>query len=213
MVVGIFVGGAARRMGGIPKGLLRHPESGLSLVETLAGHAEAVCGAGSVVLVGDHSAYAHLPWPRLQDRLETTSAAGSKRPSGMDANARVGPLGGLAALLEHAAQRAAPWVISLACDLPRADRALLQALLSAAPDAALVAPRSRFWELLSARWLVNAALPVALEALASGQHALQPLAAALGATELPLADPGVLLDWDSPTDLPPDAAARLRPVE
>lgn len=154
-------------------------------METLARRAQALAlptgGSPNVVLVGAHAAYAGLGYEQLPDQPP-----------------QIGPLGGLHALLLAARERGASHVVTLACDLPFLSAATLQALVDAAPEAALVAPRGTRWELLCARWRVQEALPVVADAIAAQRHALQPLAAALGAVALPLH--GDLIDWDSEDD-------------
>jgi molybdopterin-guanine dinucleotide biosynthesis protein A len=63
-VAGVFVGGAAVRMGGLPKGLLRGPD-GATLVERWRAMLEELGLA--VVLVGEADAYEHLGLPMLTD--------------------------------------------------------------------------------------------------------------------------------------------------
>ena len=180
-VAGVFVGGPGTRMGGRPKGLMRGPE-GKTLVErwcTLLGELGV-----PVVLVGEASAYEVLGLQALDDD-----------PPG------VGPLGGLIALLKHAGTRPA---LALACDMPFVSRALVERLIVAPGDAAVVAPRrEERWEPLCARYDPARVLPLAVARATSPHHSLQRLLDQAGAVELPLVphEDGELRDWDSPGDL------------
>jgi molybdopterin-guanine dinucleotide biosynthesis protein A len=185
-LVGIFVGGQARRMGGMAKGLLSTP-SGESVVTRLTRIARAI--DADVVLIGQSEAYVELGLEALSDD-----------PTG------VGPLGGLSALLAEAERRRMPSAIALACDLPYVTQALLVRLVEHAPDAAAVAPRQDGkWQPLFARYAPVPALEAARAALRSGERALFAVLERLGAraVELPL-DAGqieLLRDWDEPTDV------------
>jgi molybdopterin-guanine dinucleotide biosynthesis protein A len=190
-LVGIFVGGRARRMGGIAKGLLPAPDGAGPLVLRASGLAQTL--ALRVVLVGEHPAYAALGLPMIAD-----------------AAADAGPLGGLVALLEHARGED---VIALACDLPYLDGTLLARLAHERPDAAILAPRrDGRWEPLAARYGAGV-LPSARRRLDARELALQALLAEVGATELPLdaATLPTLDDWDTPADLRGHSSSRKPP--
>lgn len=182
-LVGIFVGGAARRMGGVAKGLLAAPDGTGSLASRSIAIARAL--GLEVVLVGEHPAYAPLGLPMIAD-----------------AEAGQGPLGGLVALLERAGARA---VIALACDLPFVERSFLERLVTATSDAAALAPRRGGgpWEPLFARYDAVRALPVARARLSRRELSLQGLLDALGADALSLdaAHERMLTDWDTPEDV------------
>lgn len=189
---GIFIGGAARRMGGIPKGLLPDPAAGVPLVTRLAGLLGEV--GADCVLVGERPEYRTLGLPMLADS-----------PPG------IGPLGGLAALLEAGAAGGHSGVLALACDLPAVPLPLLSRL--AASDGAnpsdydALAPRQAPgapWEALCARYQLTA-LPHLRQALTAGERSFQALFRRLRIRELPLnaAERTCLTDWDEPTDLPP----------
>lgn len=190
-LAGIFVGGAARRMGGAPKGLLLAPDTG----EALVAQAARCCLETGLtpVLVGRAEAYrAALP---TLDTLDDD-------PPGC------GPLGGLHALLRHAGRGV---VLALACDLPYLTTDALRALRDAPDDRPVVAPRAgpdAPWEPLLARYDVASALPAVARALADGRHGLQALLRTLGVREAPL-PARCLTDWDSPADL---AAPATRPT-
>ena len=185
MIVGIFVGGRARRMGGAPKGLLPAPDTGEPLVVRSARLSRAL--GFTPVLVGTADAYrAAVP--------DLTCLA--------DSPAGVGPMGGLSALLGFAG---AEPVIALACDMPLISESLL-ARLAAHPSAAQVlAARGTggLWEPLCARY---AGLELAAElarALAAGVRSFQALFARLACEELALSDTerAALVDWDTPEDV------------
>jgi molybdopterin-guanine dinucleotide biosynthesis protein A len=188
-LVGIFVGGRARRMGGVAKGLLAAPGSTETLIERLLRMSHQALGAHEAALVGRAPAYAGLGLPFLEDS-----------PPG------VGPLGGLCALLETAAERRTSAVIALACDLPHVSARLIEQLGSHAPTAAAVAPRpDGIWQPLLARYDPERALQAARAALEAGERALYCVLDRLGtdAVELPLAagEVDLLRDWDEPSDL------------
>lgn len=183
-VAGIFVGGASRRMGGAPKGLLRL-RSGRTIVEELASAAH---DAGlDVVLVGRHAAYAELALPMLDD-----------------APGRAGPLAGLVALLRHAGERTS---VALACDAPFVTSELLARLMSA-PAAVAVAPRDMHgWEPFCARYASARALPEVVRLHAAGHSRLQDVFDALPTNRLTLSELELraLRDWDSPEQVARDA--------
>ena len=181
VVAGIFVGGAAKRMGGRPKGLMQTRE-GATIVDRWNG-IFAKLGA-EVVLVGSNAAYEPVGLPQLGDE-----------PTG------IGPLGGLVALLRHAGPAR---VLAVACDMPFVSDSLMRRLLEASPDAPIVAPRrDGHWEPLCGRYDPLAVLPAALAHVIARKHSLQSLLEEVGATELVLAQEelGQLVDWDSPQDV------------
>lgn len=186
VTVGIFVGGASRRMGGAPKGLLPAPDRGEPLVVRAARVARE---AGlSPCLVGRADAYVRtLPDLAVID----------------DAPAGIGPLGGLRALLDARG----PVVIALACDMPWVDVDALSALRDATGTAPVVAARrapDAPWEPLLARYDARAVIPAIDAALAAGERSFQAVLRRLPVAELTL-PPQVLQDWDAPEDLPPRA--------
>lgn len=191
LAVGIFVGGASKRMGGRPKGLLTAPretaqEAERTLVERLVGQCTLALGDARIVLVGQRPEYAALALPTLPD-----------------ARPEQGPLGGLVALLEHAEECGLDAVLCLACDLPYVQAPLIARLAAEAPESAACAPRTDgLWQPLCARYGVQA-LPEARAALDAGRLSLQKLLTALSAHQLALdeAETQSLRDWDSPEDL------------
>ncbi len=181
LVAGIFVGGRARRMGGLPKGLLV-TASGETILSRWARMFESL--DVPTVLVGRADAYPRTPeLPRVAD----------------DPSAE-GPLAGLLALFEHAKEGN---VIAVACDMPNVSAALLERLVRAV-DAAVVAPRRHgLWEPFFARYDVGAVAPVARRLALGRETALQVLLAACDPTELVLAanEANELDDWDTPRDM------------
>jgi molybdopterin-guanine dinucleotide biosynthesis protein A len=182
LIGGIFVGGQATRMGGRPKGLLPAP-GGTTIVERWRALFDEK--HVPVVLVGAHAAYEPLGLPIIAD-----AAPGH------------GPLGGLVALLRHAAGGVA---ITAACDMPFVSGALLGRLLDASAEAPIVAPRrDGRWEPLFAAYDAARVLPLAEARLVARELSLQGLLDAAGARELPLAphEEDELRDYDRPEDLP-----------
>jgi molybdopterin-guanine dinucleotide biosynthesis protein A len=190
LVVGIFVGGRAMRFGGIPKGLLRAPDTNEPLVARLSRLAREAIPGAELVLVGNAEAYRDLDLPSLADE-----APGQ------------GPLAGLVALLGECGRRERD-AIALAGDLPFITAQLLSRLAREAPDAAALAPRpDGIWQPLFARYASDACGNVAARALDGGARALHRVLDALGdgAAEFRLSDEEapLLRDWDSPEDVNP----------
>jgi molybdopterin-guanine dinucleotide biosynthesis protein A len=185
-VVGLFVGGRSSRMGGFPKGNLRAPSSELTLLERLLAQLHAASPGLPVVLVGQASAYASLGLHALCDR-----------PAG------IGPLGGLAALLDHAGALGAAHVVALACDLPRLSSALIGRLLNDEPHLeALAAEQDAVRNPLIARYAVAPANMAVAAVLASGKRSLQAVLDQLdtGSLRVSGSELAELDDWDSPSD-------------
>jgi molybdopterin-guanine dinucleotide biosynthesis protein A len=177
---GIFVGGRARRMGGIAKGLLT-VASGETLVARWRRLFDAL--GATCVLVGRHDAYADLDLDSVADD-----------PPG------IGPLGGLTALLARAGQGR---VIAVACDMPFVSFELLTRLAAHPSRAPIVAPRrGTLWEPLFARYDAARVIGAARTRAASGEHDLQGLLDTVGAESFPLqaAEVDELGDWDRPED-------------
>lgn len=192
-VVGIFVGGQGKRMGGAVKGLLRTP-SGPTILEHLTATVRRASGGAEIVLVGEHASLRHTPWPRLEDA-----------PPGQ------GPLGGLSALLRHAARVRRP-AVALASDLPDLTPALLRRLIHEAEAAAIHAPRlDGIFQPLFARYAPGSVLPAVDAILASERKSLLAVLERVGVTELVVDDDESksLRDWDQPRDLPPALRAQL----
>src|SRR5262245_24240834 len=182
-LVGLFVGGASRRMGGAAKGLLPAPNG-----ETIVERWRALCRTAGLrcFLVGEADAYAQLGIERIADA----------RPG-------AGPLGGLVGLLR--AQSAAP-VVAVACDMPYVTEALLRRLAFSTSAAAALAPwRDDLFEPLFARYDPRRVLPLAERQLAGDDLSMQRLLRDAGADRFPLSDAEwpLLADWDQPSDVVP----------
>jgi molybdopterin-guanine dinucleotide biosynthesis protein A len=189
LLVGLFVGGKSTRMGGIAKGALRAPDSELSLVERLLVEIRAAAPEAAVALVGGASVYGYLGLEAIPDDPP-----------------QIGPLGGLASLLELARSRGAGHVLALACDLPRLDRSLLARLVHGTPDAAVVlVKQGDTRNPLIARYAVAPAALAVSAALAQGQRSLQAVLDRLEPRVLALAltpdEAARLDDWDTPSDM------------
>jgi molybdopterin-guanine dinucleotide biosynthesis protein A len=189
IVFGIFVGGRATRFGGVAKGLLPAPDTGEPIVERLAALVRAARADAEVMLVGAAGAYEAVRIDVIPDS-----------PGG------VGPIGGLAALVEHAAARGAPAAVALAGDMPSVTLKLLERLLLHAPEADAVAPRlDDKWHPLFARYRPEPALAAVERCLASGRLGLYRVLADLGdgAVQLPVTPEEALAlrDWDEPGDI------------
>ena len=188
VVVGIFVGGAGTRMGGVAKGLLKAPASSRSLLERLL----LVCGGalpGVVpVLVGRNAAYSDFGVSELDDD-----------PPG------IGPLGGFRALLKHAERAGAERVLALACDLPYLDENTISRLNLPLKHAARVPFVDGRLQPLAAAYAPTPTLAAVEKTIARGQHALMRVLDELGTeveklegdAQLALA----LRDWDTPEDV------------
>lgn len=186
-VAGIFVGGQSHRMGGIPKGLLEAPDGERSIVEKQAALLRSL--GARVYLVGSSTAYESLGIATLADE-----------PQG------IGPLGGLSALLSHAARVNALFAIALACDMPYVTAPLLERLLSHKPHESAVAPRlNGKWQPLFARYRPEEGLSATRKVRARGERALFRVLEELktGVAELPLTreEAQLLNDWDHPEDI------------
>jgi molybdopterin-guanine dinucleotide biosynthesis protein A len=184
VLIGIFVGGRSSRMGR-PKGLLAAPDSGEPLLVRSCRLARSV--GLSPCLVG-----AAQPYAALVPELTRVS----------DAPPRIGPLGGLCALLQAAHGQP---VLALACDLPHISARLLERLAQTPSDAAVLAPRGAagLWEPLCACYdAARVATPLQI-AIAAGVRSFQRLFAQLEVADLPLeeAERRALEDWDSPEDM------------
>lgn len=188
IVVGVFVGGRARRLGGLAKGLLRAPDTNEPIVSRLARVSREALPDSTFVLVGDASKYSELGYEAIADD-----------PEG------VGPIGALIALLSHST-RVGRDAMALAADLPFVSRDLVSRLAEHAPASSAVAPRMNgIWQPLFARYRSDASLEAARTVLATGHRALHRVLARLGssAAELPLTpeEAALLADWDTPGDV------------
>ncbi len=189
LVVGLFVGGRGSRMGNMPKGNLRAPDSELSLVERLVSEVRAAVPEAELVLVGNADAYAALGLAVVDD-----------------SPANVGPLGGLAGLLKHAEGRGARWALALACDLPRLDRALIGRLAQESAEASVVVVEQQaVRNPLIARYAVSQTARAVARALTEGKRSMQAvldlLEPGLASLTLSADEQQRLEDWDTPEDV------------
>lgn len=187
MIVGIFVGGASKRMGGRPKGLLLVPDGGEPLIVQAV---RIVRQVGALpVLVGDASAYrAALPDPGIEELADD--------PPG------IGPLGGLCALLARGVRDGQ--VVAIACDMPYVEADDLRALIADPSTADVCAARRDEhapWEPMLARYDVARVLPIARAAIASGERGFQRLFARLHVSRFVPVSPRAMDDWDEPGDV------------
>jgi molybdopterin-guanine dinucleotide biosynthesis protein A len=188
VVMGILVGGKAKRMGGLQKALLQPPHTQPADATLLAMLLRLGRAAGlEVVLLGQ----AELG-PAAQGVLQLP-----------DAEQGIGPLAALASLLTYAAQRHA---LAIACDMPYVTPALLERLLTEAPKATLLAPRDPAtgkWQAMFARYHSPQVRPLLNATLSSGQRSFQQLFDRASATELALtiSEQSQLRDWDTPEDM------------
>ena len=184
-VLGIFIGGLGTRMGGVQKALLRAPGGTETLIaRALRVAREAGC---EPVLLGTAD---------LGDEARGVLQLPDRAPD-------LGPLAGLASLLDHAGDRPA---LCLACDMPYVSTALLARLGNEHANASVLAPRdiaSGKWQALCARYASPLVAPVLAAAMAEGVRSFQALFGRIPVTELPLtrAEHAQLRDWDKPEDI------------
>jgi rhodanese-related sulfurtransferase/molybdopterin-guanine dinucleotide biosynthesis protein A len=128
------------------------------------------------------------------------AARGVERVADRDPGA--GPLGGLVSALAAAGTDV---VVVLACDLPGARTAAVEAVLDAllaAPGAAVAWPEAGGRaQVLHAAWRVGAALPVLAAAFAAGERSVRRAADGLPRVVVRTVDPSALRDADRPADL------------
>lgn len=104
----------------------------------------------------------------------------------------LGPLGGIAGALDHAASRGIRCVLTISCDMPRLPDGLIEALLRRAPAYCADAPVLGHW-------------PAALGAQLLGwietapDHSVKGWARSIGA--LPIPSPAPLVNVNTPEDL------------
>jgi len=170
-------------MGGEPKGLLKAPDTGETIIDKLARLGREL--GMRPLMVGAASAYESIDLDAITD-----------------APTAEGPLAGLLALLALGDER----VVAVACDMPHVSKGALERLLAHAPDAAVVAPRrdeDAPWEPLFARYDPVRVRPVVEAAAADGVRSFQALFRRLEVEALPI-DPAIeaaLGDWDTPDDV------------
>ncbi len=188
VLIGIFVGGAGKRMGGVAKGLLRAPGGNETLLARLLRVCAGAAPEAKLCLVGSSPAYAELGVAQLRDD-----------PSG------VGPIGGLRSLLRYAHTESCQVALALACDLPFLDDAVIGALLEPLHAAARVPVVDERFQPLAAAYAPKPALAALERSLAAGRHALMHVLKELGEgvvqLELRGAEGRSLRDWDTPEDM------------
>ncbi len=194
----LIAGGRARRLGGRPKGLSL--VDGQPLIDRLGRLLAERCAR--VVIVGDPAGpYAGRGWPVIADLL----AAGAP--------------GGVYTALRHALSPDEPlsdapqsppdapggpgWVYTLACDMPRLDRATLDHLWAARGGQATLFRAAGRRQPLAALWH-TAAAPVFEAAFAHGRPGFGQLLAELQAVELDAPSAAPFANLNTPAD-----AARL----
>jgi molybdopterin-guanine dinucleotide biosynthesis protein A len=182
-LVGVFVGGTSRRLGGVAKGLLPHPTERTTLVQRSVQLAHAM--GAEAVLVGESAPYAKLGLPSIADWMTG-----------------LGPIGGLASLVQAAGERV---VIALACDMPFVTSELLSKLLGTERGgAAVVVPvRSTGIEPLCALYDPEVLRPALVDALRSKRFGMRELVMRVQRVEVPLTGEQErwLDDWDAPEDM------------
>lgn len=188
LIVGVFVGGASRRMG-TSKGLLLAPDgTGRTLVERLVSEVDRAFPGVVVVLVGKREEYRRLGYEFVEDEIPDS-----------------GPLSGVVGLLAEAQRRGLSRVLCVACDHPFLRAELLRRLVEEHEQASICCPfLDDRYQPLVARYAVHLYSELHL-ALAAGQRALQPLLRNHKAARLELsaAERESLRDWDEPADIAP----------
>lgn len=104
----------------------------------------------------------------------------------------LGPLGGIAGALDHAASHGFDTVLTVGCDMPRLPSALLDALLHRAPSYCADAPVLGHWPAAC-----GAQLLAHIEA--SARRSVQGWARSIGA--LPIVSPERITNINTPADL------------
>ena len=154
IVIGIFVGGAGKRMGGVAKGLLNAPASSETLLARLLRICAESVPEASLYLVGQSPLYASFGLRQLADD-----------PRG------VGPIGGLRGLLLQARADGAERALALACDLPFIDDAMLRILSAPLKAAARVPSAEGRFQPLAATYAPIPTLAAVERALAAERRA------------------------------------------
>lgn len=143
---------------------------------TLADHAAAAIApfVDEVVRVGGTDGIADLPAPGL------------------------GPLGGIAAALDHAATRGFDAVLTTGCDMPSVPDGLVEALLRRAPAYCTDAPVLGHWPTSALRGLLDL-LSACDAGVGKNGPAIRGWARSIGA--IPVASPAPLANVNTPEDL------------
>lgn len=177
----LIAGGRARRLDGRPKGLLS--VAGVPIIDGLAALLAEACDR--VLIVGDpEGPYAGRGLPVVADLLDG------------------GAPGGVYTALRAA--QAPGWVYTVACDMPRLDRATVGRLWALRGGRVTLFRAGGRLQPLAALWHTDA-IPVFEAAFAEGRPGFSPLVARLEPVIVEAAAGGPLDDVDTPAD-----AARLR---
>lgn len=104
----------------------------------------------------------------------------------------LGPLGGIAGTLDHAARHGFASVLTIGCDMPRLPPELLDALLRRAPSYCADAP-------ILGHWPTALADDVLAHIVASERRSVRGWARSIGA--VPIASPAPLANVNTPQDL------------
>lgn len=139
---------------------------GMALIDHMRALAAGRCS--DVVVVGRAGGIADLPEPGL------------------------GPLGGMAGALRHAADRGYESVLTMPCDMPGLPATLLDDLIRRVPSYCSDAP-------VVGHWPAALAAPLLDHILVSERRSVQGWARSIGA--LPIASPVALVNINTPADL------------
>lgn len=172
----VLTGGRSARMG-TNKALL--PLQGKTVVEHIAGEMAAV--VPQVVLVGLLPQKIRLPWPSIPD----------VQPGR-------GPVGGLVTALQHLQTE---WLLVCACDMPGVTRQLFAALVNQASHSSaqcILAADNRVHPLCAVYH--RSTLAVFRQALEAEQPRMQDVIAKLNVERLPVSDPKLLFNINTPED-------------
>ena len=179
----VLVGGRSSRFGS-DKALLDW--QGQPLVLHVARHLQAA--ATSVTLVGSPDRYHHLAFPVIPDPVSNH-----------------GPLAGVLAALTHTTS---DWNLIVACDMPNLTSAFLTRLLqiATAQDPDLLLPQNAQGqpEPLCAVYH-RRCLPAIQSAVTQGIHKMTDAFTSLRVQLLPVSDPYLFVNLNTPADLPPGA--------
>ena len=125
-------------------------------------------------------------------RVDTVIVVGGKGGAGDLPAPGLGPLGGIAGALDHAARHGFESVLTIGCDMPRLPSALLDALLRRAPSYCADAP-------ILGHWPAALADDVLAHIAASDRRSVRGWARSIGA--LPIRSPEPLANINTPQDL------------
>jgi molybdenum cofactor guanylyltransferase len=186
--IGLFVGGAGKRMGGVAKGLLRVPGGSETIIERLRRVCRRGAPVATVYLIGNASPYSALGMSALPDDP-----------------GQIGPLGGLRSLLLRATDDGSSAALALACDLPFLDERVISLLLAPLKGAARVPFSEGRLQPLAAAYAPKATLSAVERCLKSGNyslmHVLDDLAGEVERVPFELVQAQALRDWDTPEDV------------